>query len=533
MTSRRRARDGGRSLASPPESGAQNTGALDQRSTRYRLLVPTLVMSGSLMAIVSSLGAPLIGTLAAADHVSLSTGEWMLTITLLTGALVTPIMGRLADGPRQRDVVLFALGSVVVGCVVAAVSNKFIELLVGRGLQGFGLGMLPVAMAIARRHLPGEKSRRTVATLSITTAIGVGLGYPVTSLIAEVFDWRAAYWFGAITVATALVLSAVILPPRSDVPSRRLDTVGAGVLCLFVIAISLVLSEGDGWGWTSGRSLGLLAAAAALLAIWIPYELRFADPLVDLRHVRHRAVLTADISGFFISAGMYIFLPTVVVFSQIPVARGYGFGASIEVSGLILVPLSFFSFLASRILVIYERWFGARSMIPLGSLVFAASAAFFALEHRSLWEAFFAAGLAGLAIGFTSGAMPGFILRAVSNEETGSATGFYQVVRSIGLTLGSAVSSAVLMAHTPRGQSLPNAAGFRDTLFIGAGVGVLTAVVSFVLPGRTVQQRRSLTGDESHQLAEIMAEEAELAGAGLVLAEAEGENPVRSHGETP
>jgi MFS family permease len=307
-------------LAAVPDSNAPGGGVAEQ-SSRARLLVPTLVIAGSLMAIVSSLGAPLIPTLASADHVSLSTGEWMLTITLLTGALVTPIMGRLADGPRQRDVVLFALGCVVAGCVVAAISNKFIELLVGRGLQGVGLGMLPVAMAIARRQLPGEKARRTIATLSVTTAVGVGLGYPVTGLIAEVFDWRAAYWFGAITVAAAFVLSAVILPSRSDVPSRRLDMVGAGILCLFVVAISVVLSEGGGWGWTSARSLGLLAASIAFLAIWIPYELRFADPLVDLRHVRHRAVLTADISGFFVSAGLYIFVPTVVVFSQIPVLR--------------------------------------------------------------------------------------------------------------------------------------------------------------------------------------------------------------------
>jgi MFS family permease len=198
------------------------------------------------------------------------------------------------------------------------------------------------------------------------------------------------------------------------------------------------------------------------------------------------------------------------------------------------VPLSICSFLASRILVIYERWFGARSMIPLGSLVFALSAAFFALEHRALWEAFFAAALVGLAIGFTSGAMPGFILRAVSNAETGSATGFYQVVRSIGLTLGSAVSSAVLMAHTPRGQSLPTAAGFRDTLFIGVGVGVLTAVLSFVLPGRrAVRQRPALTGDESHMLEEIMEQEAELAGTGLVLADAEVENLAGWHRDTP
>jgi predicted MFS family arabinose efflux permease len=486
-----------------------------------RLLVPTLMLAGSLMAVVSSLGAPLIPTLSRADGVSLSTGEWLLTITLLTGALVTPVMGRLADGPRQRDVILFAFACVVAGCVLAAVSEDFTVLIIGRGLQGVGLGILPVAMAIARRHLPPDRARRTIATLSVTTAIGVGLGYPVTGLIAQAWDFRAAYWFGAITVSGAFVLAAMVLPRRSKGVSRRLDTLGAAILSLVVIGLSVVLSEGGGWGWTSARSLAVAAASVVLLAIWIPYELKFADPLVDLRQVRHRSVLTADVSGFFISVAMYILLPTLVVFVQIPVARGYGFGASIVVSGLVLVPLSLCSFLASRSLVVFERRFGARSMIPLGSLLFALSSAFFALEHRALWEAFVTAALSGLAIGFTTGAMPGFIVRAVAHSETGSATGFYQVVRSIGLTLGSAVSAAVLMAHTRPGQSLPGVAGFRDTLLIAAGICVTTAVISFVLPGRTAGRVAVPDTPDGEEVGEIMEEEAELAGAGLVLAEAQ------------
>src|SRR5580698_6907023 len=171
--------------AGPGESGTSDPAGADVASLRRRLLVPTLVLCGSLVAVVSSLGAPLVPTLSRADGVSLSTGEWILTITLLTGALATPVMGRLADGPRQRTVILVALGAVIVGCVLAAMSNGFTLLIIGRALQGVGLGLLPVAMAIARRNLPPENARRTIATLSVTTAIGVGLGYPVTGLIAQ------------------------------------------------------------------------------------------------------------------------------------------------------------------------------------------------------------------------------------------------------------------------------------------------------------------------------------------------------------
>jgi MFS family permease len=471
--------------AKPAETGSAGpVGPGELPSLRRQLLVPALVLSGSLMAVVSSLGAPLIPTLSRTDGVSLSTGEWILTITLLTGALATPVMGRLADGPRQRAVMLTGLGTVVAGCVLSAVSTGFAVLLIGRALQGVGLGLLPVAMAIARRHLPQEKARRTIATLSVTTAIGAGLGYPLTGLIAQFLDFRAAYWFGAITVTAALVLAAVILPPRSAGAPRRFDAGGAALLSLAVIGVCVVLSEGGEWGWGSARSLPVIAASAVLLAAWVPHELHAADPLVDLRKVRNRSVLTADVSGFLISTALYMVIPVIVEFVQIPRSAGYGFAASLVVSGLVLIPLSAGSYAATRFLSVYQRHFGYRTMIPLGSVVCAAGTAFFAVQHSALWEAFVTIAVVGLGIGFTTGAMPGFIVRAVAESETGSALGFYQVARSIGFTVGSALSAAVLLAHTRRGQALPDAGGFTLALIIAAALCLVTAVVSFVLPAR-------------------------------------------------
>jgi predicted MFS family arabinose efflux permease len=519
-------------MAKTVESDKSSTsvpiGAAELTPRRRRLLVPTLVLSGSLMSVVSSLGANLVPTLSRADGVSLSTGEWILTITLLTGALATPVMGRLADGSRQRAVILFALASVIVGCVISAVSIGFTVLIIGRALQGMGLGLLPVAMAIARRNLSPDSARQTIATLSVSTALGAGLGYPVAGLIAQVLNFRAAYWFGAITVTAALVVAALVLPPRSAAPSRRFDVVGAGLLSLVVIGVSLVLSEGGAWGWTSARSLGIVAASVVLLAVWIPYELRCAEPLVTLRQVRNRSVLTADASGFLVSIALYLLLPVIVEFVQIPRSAGFGFSASLVVSGLVLVPLSAGSFVSSRLLTAYERRFGPRTMIPLGSVVFALAALFFAFEHSALWEAFVTSAICGLAVGFTTGAMPGFIVRAVAQSETGSATGFYQVVRSIGLTVGSALSAAVLLSHTPHGHSLPDVGGFKVALIIAAALCVVTALVSFVLPGRASSRRTTLTVHEEEDLDMLMRDDAELASSGLI---ADDELPPSRPGE--
>ena len=475
-----------------------------------------LVAVAAVVAVISSLGAPLIPTIAATNHVSLSTAEWILTMALLTGALATPVMGRLADGPRQRQVILVALVVVLAGSVLAAVSHTFEVLVVGRGLQGVGLGLLPVTMAIARSSLPAPTASRAIATLSVTGAIGVGLGYPVTSVIAERFDFQASFWFGASMVLVAIGVVLVLVPATPPLPVRRFDLVGAVILSLFVAGFIVTLSEGDGWGWTSPAVLFTLAACSALLVAWIVHERRIDTPLVDLRQVRLRPVLMADVAGFLISLAMYLFLPVIVEFVQIPTSTGYGFGASVLVSGLLLVPLSVGTFVASRCLPAFARRFGIRPMIPLGSLLFASASLYFALVHRSLWDAFATVGVAGLGVGFTFAAMPGFIIRAVPPDETGSATGFYQLLRSLGLSTGSAVAAAVLAAFTVAGHLLPTVRGFQTALLIASGLCLLTAVLSYVLSGGADPRPR---GPVDPSVEEAMEEGAELGGSALTIGE--------------
>ncbi len=492
------------------DSPLGDPGASD-RSARERALNPTLILVALVVAVMSSVGAPLIPSISAASHVSLGTGEWLLTIALLTGALATPIMGRLADGPHPRRVIAVCLSVVLIGSVLAAVTSTFALLVLARALQGMGLGILPVTMAVARRHLPMERASRTIAVLSVTAGVGVGLGYPITGVLAEFFSYHAAFWFSAGVVAAALTLSLLVLPGASDVAKHPFDTIGAGLLTIGVAAFILAVSEGESWGWGSAGVLVPLLGSFLVLGAWARYELGRHEPLVDLRHARNRLVLTADISGLVISVTMYLFLPIVVEFVQLPTSTGFGFGASIVVSGCVLIPLSVGTMLASRIGVMYERRFGRRTMIPVGSVLFALSMAVFAFEHTALWEAFLVMGLAGLGIGFTFAAMPGFIVQSVAARDTGSALGFYQVLRSIGLALGSAISGLLLAAYTRPGSEFPTVGGFRTALILGALLCLATGAMAYVLPGRKGSQqpteRELLLGEET----------AEVSGSGLPL----------------
>ena len=445
-------------------------------------LVPVLVFLGMVVATVSSLGAPLIPTIARAEHVSLADAQWSLTITMLVGAVATPTMGRLGDGPRRRLVILGALTAVTIGSVLAAFSLPFTFLLIGRALMGIGLGLTPLAMATARDSL--AESRSTVALLSITTVAGVGLGYPLTGLIAQHYSFHAGFWFGAVVSATALAAAAAFIPSSAGRVAHRLDVVGAVLLGAALSGLLLVLSEAEVWGWGSVRVVGITAGSLGLLALWVGEELRAEHPLIDLRLIRNKTVLTADVTGLLAGVGMYLLMSLVIRYVQTPTSTGYGFGASVVVAGLVLLPFSIASVTASKVAPLLARRTSADRVLPIGCGIFITATLLFVLARGSLWEMFAVMAVAGLGVGCTFAALPGLIVRSVPAEETGSAMSFNQVLRYIGYSIGSALSATVLEAHTPQGQALPTERGYDVTALIGCGVLVVAGILSFVLSSR-------------------------------------------------
>ena len=439
---------------------------------------------GMVVAVVSSLGAPLIPSIAVDYNVSVGGAQWSLTIALLVGAVTAPILGRLGDGPDRRRVMLGTLGLVMLGSILAALPLSYGALLVGRGMQGVGLGLMPLAMTLARDHLPEARSRSTVAILSITASAGVGLGYPLTGLFADRWGFHAPFWFGAAISGLALLLAALVLPGSSHLKRRPLDGIGAILLSAGLIALLLCLSEGETWGWTSGKLLLVALGAVLILATWVWHELRTSFPLVNLRLMRNRAVLTANTTGLFAGLGMYMLLPMVTRYVQAPTSTGYGFGVSVVVAGLVLLPFSIASVSASRLLPMVARRLGRRMVLPLGALFLATSMVIFLFARSELWESFLIMGVAGLGTGLIFAAIPGLIVRSVPGSETGSALGVNQVIRQIGFSIGSALGAAILTGHTVAPDPLPTDAGYSVSALIGLALCLLTAVLSFVLPRR-------------------------------------------------
>ena len=450
-----------------------------------RALVPVLIFVGTVVAVISSLGAPLVPAIAETMGTTLPSAQWSLTVTLLVGAVATPVVGRLGDGPQRRRVMLVVLGVVTAGGVLAALPLGLGWLIAGRALQGFGLGLTPLAIATAREALHGERSRSTIAALSITVVAGVGLGYPVAGLVAELGGVHAAFWAGAGVSLAALLASAVVLPPSPASAPRRLDVVGAALLGAGLATLLLALGQAEVWGWTSPLLWVLLGGALVALVAWVLWERRTPSPLVDLRLARTGAAATAHAAALLVGLANYLLLASVPVLAQAPPADDAGFGTSIVVAGLALLPFSLASVLAGRLARLLADRAGARAVLPVAALVQGGAFVLFALARSQLWEVFLVMAVAGLGVGAAFAAFPALIVSAVPASETGSAMSLNQVLRYTGFAIGSALTATVLTAATPDGGPAPGAGGYTTVAVLGLVVCLATALVTWVTaPGR-------------------------------------------------
>lgn len=477
-----------------------HTGGTGRLGARQRALMPVLIFTAVAVSVMSTLGAPLVPTVAREQNVSLDTAQWLLTVTLLTGAVAAPVMGRLGDGPHRRGVIVGALVCVVAGGALGAVAPGFGLLVTGRALQGVGMGIMPLTIAVARDHLEPAKVRSGIAVLSVTTSVGAGLGYPVTGFIARELDYRAAFWFAALVGAVALLLVVLVVPKGLASRRQPLDVTGALLLCGGLASLLLMVSQGGRWGWGSGTVLGLGACAAVLFAAWVWQALRTAHPLVELRLLGNRDVLTADVAAVLVGIGLYMTMSLINLYSQIPGHHGYGFGLSVVGAGLVLMPLSLGSLGANRVAGVFAARFGMGPVLPIGSLVVAADMVFLALWRDHLWQLVAGSVLLGVGVGTTFAAMPALIVKAVPPHETGSATSLNAVLRSVGGAFGSAAVAALLTAYTPASGGPAEDRGYTVAFLVGAGACILGAFAAIGIPVTRRNVSRQTSGSHGDRM---------------------------------
>ncbi|MDI9929969.1 MFS transporter [Rhodococcus sp. IEGM 1354] len=449
--------------------------------------MPSLLFVGVVVAAVGSLGAPLITSVATTFDVSLSSAQWTLTLALLTGAVTTPVLGRLGSGPHRRAAILGTLGVVSAGGILTALPLSFSWLLLGRAAQGVGLALTSMLMGVVRDHLSDKRSGSTISLLSVASTAGVGVGYPLSGFLAEHGGLRLAYGFGAAMTVMAFAVALRVVPVSTRTRATRIDVPGAVLLALPLTLVLVLISETALWTsrpWTAG----VLAAVSVVAAgMWVRVELRSSAPLVDLRLFRHRAVVGANGAMFLGGIGMYLLLTLATRFAQTPSGAGYGFGLDVFAAGLVLVPFSVFGFLAGKLVPRALRRVGAGSALTVSALIVLVALALFAGTRAGVGELCAVMAILGFGVGSFSAALPAVVLPVVPSAETSSVMSVNQVVRSVGFSFGSAIGGLVLAAGTSPGSTFPGEDVYTSAAWVGVVVTAAAAIVSAsVLHGRAI-----------------------------------------------
>jgi MFS family permease len=227
--------------------------------------------------------------------------------------------------------------------------------------------------------------------------------------------------------------------------------------------------------------LGLLAVAAALLVAWGRYELRVAEPLVDMRMMRLRGVWTTNVTASMVGFGMFGSFLLVPQLVQMPVAAGFGFGASVTQAGLFLLPSSAVMLFAGPLSSRLGARFGSRTPVLIGIALVALGFVQLAALHDEHWHIYLNSVITGAGIGLSFAAMATLIVESVPQSQTGVATGMNTIMRSVGGALGAQISASIVGAHLTAG-GLPAETGFVTAFLVSAGALALAFAAAQLIP---------------------------------------------------
>jgi len=465
----------------------------------YNVTLAILTLAGIAFALQQTMVIPALPTLQRDLHTTTTWVTWVLTVFLLVASVSTPILGKLGDQYGKERLLVISLALFLVGSIGAAAAWNIWALIGWRAVQGAGAAVFPLSYGIIRDEFPPEKVGVAIGLVSAVFGIGGGFGIVLSGVIVDNVSWRWLFIVGAVGIGAALVLVHRFIPESPIKTPSRVDYIGATLMSGGLIAMLLALTEGETWGWTSGRTLGLATAAVVLLVAWGMAELRVDEPMVDMRMLARREILftnlTAMISGFAMF-GTFVLVPNFVeiphgLSTSLQHAVHYGFGASATKAGLYLLPSSVTLLFAGPLAGLIGKRVGFKWPLASGMLLVAASAGSLAAWHAKPWQILAAMPVLGIGVGFAFAAMATLITEAVRPTETGVATGMNTVMRTVGGVIGGQVGAALLTAHTIPGTNLPSVDGFKIAFIIAGVVALIGAGIAvFITPPRLRRRER-------------------------------------------
>jgi MFS family permease len=316
--------------------------------TGWRSILLLLTVAGTAFALMQTLVVPALPFFQREFDTTANGVAWIVTGFLLSSSVLTPVLGKLGDTYGKKRLLVISLVVFGVGALGAAVSWSLESLIAFRVLQGAGAAVFPLSFGIIRDEFPPEKVGLGIGVVSSVFGAGGGVGLVASGIILEYLDWHWLFLIGGIPVLVAAAVIARHVPESQTLTPTKPDYAGAAALSFALATLLLGISQGNAWGWSSARVIGLLAASALFFALWAVIERRVREPMVDLGMLARPKMAATNAITFLVGFAMFSAFISLPNFVQMPAGlpagiaerAGYGFGASPIESGLFFVPSS-------------------------------------------------------------------------------------------------------------------------------------------------------------------------------------------------
>ena len=434
----------------------------------FMVVLDNLVVSTAIPVIRVDLGA------------SLEQLEWTVNAYTLTFAVFLLTGAALGDRFGRKRMFMIGVALFTGASAAAALSQSAEWLIAARAVQGLGGAIVtPLTLTILSAAVSRERRGAALGAWSGVAGLAVAMGPLVGGAVVDGISWQWIFW---LNVPVGLVLLPLATRLRESTgPDKSLDIPGLVLASAGLLGIVWGLVNGNSDGWTSPKILTALVVGAALVAAFVAWERRAAEPMLPMRFFRNRAFSAANASSLFMYFGMFGSIFLLTQFFQ--TAQGY---TPLQ-AGLRVLPWTAMPMFVAPIAGALSDRIGGRPFMAVGlalqaiGLAWIASVTSATVGYGTLVGPFI---VSGIGMGMFFAPVANVVLSAVRRQEEGKASGANNAIREVGGVLGVAVLASVFARDGGYASAQTFVDGLVPALWIGAAVVAVGSVVALAIPRR-------------------------------------------------
>ena len=388
-------------------------------------------------------------------HATVSGLQWILDAYTLVIASLLMLAGSVSDRVGRRRVFQFGLLLFTAGSLLCSLAHSIGQLIAFRALQGLGASMLnPVALSIIANAFPEHRARaRAVGVWGAVAGASLALGPLIGGALTQSVGWRSIFWINLPICLTAVVLAARFVPESKALHARAFDPVGQLLVFVGLASLTYAVIEGPHAGWQSSLILGLFVTSGASLALFLFYEPRRKQPLLDLRFFHSVPFSSATLLAVcaFASFAGFLFLNALYL-QQVR-------GLSAFHTGLCTLPLAIAMMVSAPLSGRLVAHHGPRpSLLAAGSGFLLSTWMLTRLTVSTpLVLIMLAYVLFGVGLGMVNPAITNNAVAGMPLSQAGVAAAIASTGRQVGAALGVAVAGTVVSASHAKGSDFTQA----------------------------------------------------------------------------